>query len=124
MLSLMSNLLFPGKKITYMIQVLSLSWFDWWRRFEESDQKDVTKVPSGKVELWLCNEVQESAKTVITQCIDDLWKATLRKIKKNKTKKSLAKIGKEQRLLRLKRRLIRWLQGWSDKQEWKIAMVC
>ena len=55
-----------------------LLWFkyyhlvDWWRRFEEVDQQDVTKVPSGKVELWLCNEVQELARTVIKQRIDDL----------------------------------------------------
>ena len=58
----MSNPLFASKTIDYMIQVLSLSWFDWWRWF---DQQDVTQVPSRKVELWLCNGVQESAKIVI-----------------------------------------------------------
>ena len=36
---------------------------DWWGGF---DQQDVTKVPRGKVELWLCNEVQELVKIVIT----------------------------------------------------------
>ena len=40
--------------------------FEWWRRFEEFDQKDVTKVPSGKIELWLYNGIQELAKTMIT----------------------------------------------------------
>ena len=59
----MSNLLFAGKTIVYMFQVLSLSWFDWWRTF---DQQYVTKVPRGKVELWLHNGVQESVKIVIT----------------------------------------------------------
>ena len=56
-----------------MIQVLSPSWLMkkiWFLMI--FDQQDVTKVPRGKVELWLCNEVQESAKIVITQCIDDL----------------------------------------------------
>ena len=72
-----------------------LVWFkyyhlvDWWRRFEEINQQDVTKVPSGKVKLWLCNKVQELGKTMITQFIDDLWKATLRKIKKTKLSKKL-----------------------------------
>ena len=36
---------------------------DWWRGF---DQQDVTKVPRGKVELWLCIEMQELVKIVIT----------------------------------------------------------
>ena len=45
------------------------------------NQQDVTKRPRGKVELWLCNEVQELAKIVIIQCIDNLLKATLRKIR-------------------------------------------
>ena len=92
-LSLTSNLLFVGKIIAYMTQVLSLSWLmkKIWKGF---NQKDVTKVPSRKVELWLCNGVQELAKTVITQCIDDLWKATLRKIRKSKPSKKL--VGVEQ----------------------------
>ena len=60
-LSLMSNLLSMGKTITYMIHVLSLSWLmkKIWKGF---NQQDVTKVPSGKFELWLCNEVQESSR--------------------------------------------------------------
>ena len=41
---------------------------DWWGGF---DQQDVTKVPRGKVELWLCIEVQGSIKTVMTQCVDN-----------------------------------------------------
>ena len=56
-----------------MIQVLSLSWLMkkiWF------DQQDVTKVPRGKVELWLCNEVQGLVKTMITWCIDNLLKDT------------------------------------------------
>ena len=57
----MSNLLFASKTIAYMIQVLSLSWL-----MKNIWSKDVTKVPRGKVELWLCNEVQGSVKTVIT----------------------------------------------------------
>ena len=54
-----------GKTIAYMIQLLSLSLLmkNIWKGF---NQQDVTKVPSGKVELWLCNGVQELAKTVIT----------------------------------------------------------
>ena len=36
---------------------------DCWGGF---DQQDLTKVPRGKVELWLCIEVQELVKTVIT----------------------------------------------------------
>ena len=66
-----------------MIQVLSLSWLmkKIWRSI---DQQDVTNVLSGKVELWWYNEIQEIAMTVITQCIDDLLKATLRKIRKIK----------------------------------------
>ena len=54
-----------GKTIAYMIQVLSLNWLmkKIWKGF---NQQDVAKVPSKKVELWLCNGVQESAKTVIT----------------------------------------------------------
>ena len=43
--------------------------FDWWRRF---DQKDVTKEPRGRVDLWYERGVQESAKIVITWCIDNL----------------------------------------------------
>ena len=46
---------------------------DWWRRF---DQWDVTVAPRGKVELWLCNEVQGLVKTVMTRCIDNLLEVT------------------------------------------------
>ena len=60
----MSNLLFVGMKFSYKIQILSL---DWWRGF---DQQDVTRVPKGKVELWFCNEVQGSVKTMVKWCID------------------------------------------------------
>ena len=60
-------------------------------RFQSTRSK---KVSSGKVELWLCNEVQESAKIVITQCIDNLLEATLRKIRKTKLSKKL--VGAEQ----------------------------
>ena len=70
LLSLMSNLLSIDKIIAYMIQVLSLSWLMkkiwlikeiWlvkkiWKGF---NQQDLTKIPSGKVELWLFNEVQD-----------------------------------------------------------------
>ena len=85
-LQLMSTLLSVGNGIAYMIQVLSLSWLmkKIWKGF---NQQDVTKVPSGKVELWLCNGVKELAKIVITQFIDDLLKATLRKIKKTEPRK-------------------------------------
>ena len=64
-LSLMSNLISMGKTIAYIIQVLSLSLLmkKIWKGFNELD---VTKVTSGKVELWLCNVVQELAKIVIT----------------------------------------------------------
>ena len=103
-LSLMSNLLSMGMKISYMIQVLSLSWLMkkiWlikkiWRGF---NQQDATKVPSGKVELWLCNEVQEPAKAVITQCIDDLLKATLRNIRKIELSKNLVRVRKKRILI-------------------------
>ena len=37
---------------------------------------DVTIAPRGNVELWLCNEVQESVKTVETWCIDYVVKVT------------------------------------------------
>ena len=53
----------------YLLVRQLLIWFkyyhlvDWWRRF---DQQDVTKVPRGKVELWLCNEVQGLVKIMIT----------------------------------------------------------
>ena len=82
-----------GKTIAYMIQVLLLSWLmkKIWKGF---NQQDVTKVPSGKVELGLCNGVHELAKIVITHCIDDLLKATLTKIKKTKPSKKL--VGVEQ----------------------------
>ena len=64
--------------------------FDWWRRFEKVfNQQDVTRRPRGKVELWLCNEVQELAKTVITQCIDNLLKAKLGKNRYNKPSKKI-----------------------------------
>ena len=67
-----------------------LIWFKyyhlvyWWRGF---DQEDVTTTPREKIELWLCNEVQELVKIVITWCIDDLlevkkWLATLRKFRR------------------------------------------
>ena len=36
------------------------------------DQYDVTTTPKGKVELWLCNEVQGSIKTMVKLCIDNL----------------------------------------------------
>ena len=62
------------------------------------DQQDVTKVTSDKVELWLCNEVQELAKIVITQCINDLLKATIRKIRKKKPRKKLVG-AKQMRIL-------------------------
>ena len=58
----MSNLLSVGKTISYMIQVLSLSWL--MKKIQKGfNQQDVTRVPRGKVELWLCNGVQELAKT-------------------------------------------------------------
>ena len=57
-----------------------------WNGF---NQQDVTKVPRGKVELWLCNGVQESVKTVITQCIDNLFKAKLRKNRQTKLSKKI-----------------------------------
>ena len=88
-LSLMSNLLSTSKTIELLIWFKYYHLVDWWRRFEEINQQDVTKLPSGKVDLWLCNEVQESVKTVITQCIDDPWKGTLRKIRKTKPRKKL-----------------------------------
>ena len=47
-----------------------------WKGF---NQQDVTRRPRGKDELWICNGVQESVKTVITQCIDNLLKAKLGK---------------------------------------------
>ena len=53
------------------------------------NQQDVTRRPRGKVELWLCNEVQESVKIVITQCIDNLLKAKLRKNRQNKSRKKI-----------------------------------
>ena len=73
----MSNLLFVGNTIAYMIQVLSLSWLTkkTWNGF---NQQDVTRRPRGKVELWLYNGVQELVKIVIIQCIDNLLKAKLR----------------------------------------------
>ena len=39
------------------------------------NQQDVTRRPRRKAESWLCNEVQESVKTMITECIDNLLKA-------------------------------------------------
>ena len=64
------------KKWLKLIQK-SLSLVDWWRRFEEDltneedskkvfNQQDVTRRPRGKVELWLCNGVQELVKILIT----------------------------------------------------------
>ena len=69
-----------------MIQVLSLKFID-EEDLKRLDQQDVTKIPRGKVEIWLCNEVQESIKIVMTQCIDDLWVATLRKFRRTKLRK-------------------------------------
>ena len=46
---------------------------DWWRGF---DQKDLIISPRGKVELWLCNEVKGSVKTMVKWCIDNLLKVT------------------------------------------------
>ena len=64
--------------------------FDWWRRFEKVfNQQDLTRRPKGKVELWLCNGVQELAKTVITQCIDNPLKAKLGKNRQNKPRKKI-----------------------------------
>ena len=60
------------------------------------DQQDVTKVPREKVELWLCNEVQELAKKMITQCIDNLWKATLRKFRRIKPSQVCSSQAKSQ----------------------------
>ena len=67
--SLMSNLLFDGKTTAYNIWVLSLIWL-----MKRIWSKDVTTTPRGKVELWLCNEVQGSVKIVITWCIDNILK--------------------------------------------------
>ncbi len=72
--SLMSNLinsLFVGNTTTYMFQVLSLSWL-----MKRIWSKDVTIAPRGKVELCLCNEVQELVKIVVTWCIDYLLEVT------------------------------------------------
>ena len=44
---------------------------DWWRGF---DQQDVTRAPKGKVEIWSCNEVHGSAKTMVKWCIDNILK--------------------------------------------------
>ena len=66
---------------------------DWWRWF---DQQDITKAPRGKVELWLCNEVQGSIKTMVKWCTENLLKDT--------------KVGKtleEQVILRLSAKLDR-----------------
>ena len=103
-LSLMSNLLFVGKTIAYMIQVLSLNWLMmkiWlmkkiWKGF---NQQDVTRRPRGKVELWLCNGVQESTKIVIIQCINNLLKATLRKIRKTELSKKLVRAKQMRNLI-------------------------
>ena len=43
---------------------------------EEDLIKNVTIKPRGKVELWLCKEVQELIKIVITWWIDNLLKVT------------------------------------------------
>ena len=42
---------------------------DWWRGF---DQWEVTTSPRGKVELWLCNEVQGVVKKMVKSCIDNI----------------------------------------------------
>ena len=67
----MSNLLFVGKTTSYKILLLLLIWL-----MKRIWSKDVTIAPRGKVELWLCNEVQESIKIVMTWCIDNLLKVT------------------------------------------------
>ena len=54
-----------------MIQVLSISWL-----MKIIWSKDVTTTPRGKVELWLCKEVQELFKIMIIWCIDNLLKVT------------------------------------------------
>ena len=46
---------------------------DWWRGF---DQWDITIVCRGKVELWICNEIQGTIKTMVKWCIDNLLKVT------------------------------------------------
>ena len=53
--------------------------------------KDVTIAPRGKVELWLCQEVQEPVKKVITWCIDNLLKVTKVGYTKKVYKKKLHK---------------------------------
>ena len=97
----MSNLLFVGKTISYMIQVLSLNWLmkKIWKGF---NQQDAMKVPSGNVEIWLCNGVHELAKIVITQCIDNLLEATFRKIRKTKLRKMLVGVEKMQNPIQAK----------------------
>ena len=46
---------------------------DWRRGF---NQQDVTKEPKGKVELWCCNEVQGSVKTMVKWYIDNTLEDT------------------------------------------------
>ena len=46
---------------------------DWWRGF---NQQDVTKEHKGNVELWFCNEVQRSVKTMVKWCIDNTLEDT------------------------------------------------
>ena len=46
---------------------------DWWRGF---NQQDITKAPKGKVELWFCNEVQGSVKTVVKWFINKILEDT------------------------------------------------
>ena len=119
-LSLKSNLLSVGKTIAYMIQVLSLSWLmkKIWKGF---NQQDVTRVPRGKVELWLCNGVQESVKTMITQCIDNLLKATLRKNRQTKPSKKIVGVEKMWSLIEVEQVNGSWV---TEKYSWCRVIVC
>ena len=106
----------------YLLVRQLLIWFkyyclvDRWRRFEEFVQQDVTKVPSGKVELWLCNKVQELPKIVITQCIDDLLKATLREIRKSESRKKSVGVEKKVGWSRVNENTNR-----SQEIQWKLS---
>ena len=65
---------------------------DWWWGF---NQLDVTISLRGKVELWLCNQVQESVKTMVKWCIDNILKVTrfgsLRKFRRIGNTKTICK---------------------------------
>ena len=89
-----------------------------WKGF---NQQDVTKVPSGKVELWLCNGVQESTKTMITQCIGDLLEATLRKIRKTTLRKKLAGVERMRNPIRAEQ--VNGSQV-TEKHSWCQVIVC